>query len=78
MIKTDPIADNSAHSEVEVKAAHIVVAGSALMAAILILSQVDVVEFAIYLGLTTLVLAVVGDVYQRLGRFNLFSGRRRR
>lgn len=77
MIKMDPIADNSAHSEVEVKAAHIVVTGSVVMAAILFLSQVDVVEFAIYLGLTTLVLAIVGDVYQRLGRFNPFTGRRR-
>lgn len=78
MIKMDPIADNSAHSEVEVKSAHIVVSGTVLMAAILVLSNVDVVEFAIYLGLTTMVLAIVGDIYLRLGRFNLFGGRQRR
>ena len=77
MSKSTEFTEDGAELAMSVKSAHVVAAGSVIAAAILLLARVDVVEFAVYMGLTTLALAVIGDVYQRLGRVNLFTAGRR-
>ena len=70
------IMESRPRAALSVRTAHLVAVGSALTAGVLLLSQVDVVDFAVLLGLSTLAFAVLGDIYQRFGRFNPFSTRR--
>lgn len=77
MVELREFADTERPAMAGVKSAHVMAVGLITMAAALFLANVDIVEFAIYMGLTALVLAVLGDVYQRLGRFDLFRFGRR-
>lgn len=76
MIRTAQFEDRPDPAATGERTARFVAAGSVLSAGILLLTGVGVVEFAAYLGLATISLAVAGDIYQRLGRFDLFSASR--